>query len=247
MLFSATIPPEIRDWPARFCAIRRSCRCAHASHVADGIEESVYFVDRSNKPALLAHLVKPADVAGHRIHPHQARRGPPGAPAARQRDSLGGDPRQQEPERPPAGPGEFPPGKMPVLVATDVASRGIDMDGITHVVNYDLPHEPETYIHRIGRTARAGASGAAFSLCCPEEMPTLRAVEKLIRRAIPVKKTNTVVQSPKILHPTPAGRPKFESQARPFRHQPHPMELSSRHPGQSRRRHSHRRRLTAVV
>src|SRR5215208_1834757 len=82
----------------------------------------------------------------------------------------------------------FKANKTPVLVATDVASRGIDVDGITHVVNYDLTHEPETYVHRIGRTARAGASGAAVSFCDGEERENLKAIEKLIRRAIPVKK-----------------------------------------------------------
>ncbi len=75
----------------------------------------------------------------------------------------------------------------PVLVATDIASRGIDVDGISHVVNYDIPIDPETYVHRIGRTARAGASGIALSLCHPEEREQWRAIEKLIRQAIPVR------------------------------------------------------------
>jgi ATP-dependent RNA helicase RhlE len=74
-----------------------------------------------------------------------------------------------------------------VLVATDIASRGIDIDDVTHVVNYDLTHEPETYVHRIGRTARAGASGAALAFCDSEERENLRAIEKLIRRSIPVR------------------------------------------------------------
>jgi ATP-dependent RNA helicase RhlE len=75
--------------------------------------------------------------------------------------------------------------RIPVLVATDIASRGIDVDGITHVVNYDLTHEPETYVHRIGRTARAGASGSALSFCDAEEVSNLKAIERLIRRPIP--------------------------------------------------------------
>ena len=72
----------------------------------------------------------------------------------------------------------FRAGKVPVLVATDIASRGIDVDEITHVVNYDMPIEPESYVHRIGRTARAGASGIAVSFCSREELPLLRSVEK---------------------------------------------------------------------
>jgi ATP-dependent RNA helicase RhlE len=79
----------------------------------------------------------------------------------------------------------FANNKIPVLIATDIASRGIDVDGITHVVNYDLTHEPETYVHRIGRTGRAGATGAAVSFCDREEVSNLRAIERLIRRPIP--------------------------------------------------------------
>jgi ATP-dependent RNA helicase RhlE len=72
------------------------------------------------------------------------------------------------------------------LVATDIAARGIDVDNITHVINYDLPNEPETYVHRIGRTARAGSSGDAISFCSPEERVLLRDIERLIKKSIPV-------------------------------------------------------------
>ena len=81
----------------------------------------------------------------------------------------------------------FKNGKIRVLVATDIAARGLDVDDITHVINYDLPHEPETYVHRIGRTARAGASGDAVSFCCAEERDFLRDIERLIRKAVPVE------------------------------------------------------------
>ncbi len=80
----------------------------------------------------------------------------------------------------------FKKGKVKVLVATDIAARGIDVDGVTHVINYDLPNEPETYVHRIGRTARAGASGDAISFCSPDERALLRDIERLIKREIPV-------------------------------------------------------------
>jgi len=99
----------------------------------------------------------------------------------------------------------FRANKIPVLVATDIASRGIDVDGITHVVNYDITHEPETYIHRIGRTARAGASGAAVSLCDPEERGNLKAIEKMIRQTLKVKND----------HPTYP-----QQTARPVHHEP---------------------------
>jgi ATP-dependent RNA helicase RhlE len=73
-----------------------------------------------------------------------------------------------------------------VLVATDIAARGIDVDGVTHVINYELPNEPESYVHRIGRTARAGASGVALSFCDPEERGSLRAIERLTRTTVRV-------------------------------------------------------------
>jgi ATP-dependent RNA helicase RhlE len=79
----------------------------------------------------------------------------------------------------------FRDGSAPVLVATDIAARGIDVDGVTHVIQFDLPEVPETYVHRIGRTARAGASGEAVALCSHEDRDKLRAIEKLIRQTIP--------------------------------------------------------------
>ena len=80
----------------------------------------------------------------------------------------------------------FSGGKAQVLVATDVAARGIDIDNVTHVINYDLPGEPESYVHRIGRTARAGTSGTAISLCTPADRDSLKAIEKLTRRRMDV-------------------------------------------------------------
>ena len=97
-----------------------------------------------------------------------------------------GDPRQQVPGRAPAGAGELPPRHARVLVATDIAARGIDVEGVTHVINFELPNEPESYVHRIGRTARAGAEGAALSLCDATEYAFLRDIEALIRMPIAV-------------------------------------------------------------
>jgi ATP-dependent RNA helicase RhlE len=83
---------------------------------------------------------------------------------------------------------DFKSSRTDVLVATDVAARGIDVEGISHVLNFDLPHEPEMYIHRIGRTGRAGATGVAVSLCDDEEREHLRAIEQLTGRALPVER-----------------------------------------------------------
>jgi ATP-dependent RNA helicase RhlE len=82
--------------------------------------------------------------------------------------------------------GAFRNGETPVLVATDIAARGIDVDGVTHVINFDLPNVPESYVHRIGRTARAGKAGVAISFCDAEERAHLRGIEKLIRTRLPV-------------------------------------------------------------
>ena len=97
----------------------------------------------------------------------------------------------------------FRKGEVRVLVATDIAARGIDVDGISHVVNFDLPNVPETYVHRIGRTARAGAEGIAISLCDGEEVAFLRDIEKLIRMTIPVSDRRT---DQRRAEPSPAKR-----------------------------------------
>jgi ATP-dependent RNA helicase RhlE len=96
----------------------------------------------------------------------------------------------------------FRAGHVRVLVATDIAARGIDVDGISHVINYELPNEPESYVHRIGRTARAGASGVALSFCDPSEQASLRDIEKLTRQSITVIAGQSGTSSGR-----PSGRP----------------------------------------
>src|SRR5208283_1283701 len=100
----------------------------------------------------------------------------------------------------------FRSGHARVLVATDIAARGIDIDGITHVINFELPNEPESYVHRIGRTARAGATGVAISLCDSSEVAFLRDIEKLTRRKLTVVGANPAPQ---------ATRPVTKDQGRP--------------------------------
>jgi ATP-dependent RNA helicase RhlE len=99
--------------------------------------------------------------------------------------SADGHPRQQEPGRAHQGAGRLQDGDLQVLVATDIAARGIDIDQLPHVVNFELPNVPEDYVHRIGRTGRAGAQGEAISLVCVDEEIFLRDIEKLIKRSIP--------------------------------------------------------------
>jgi ATP-dependent RNA helicase RhlE len=189
LMFSATMPGEIRSLANTLLRNPATVQVAPVASTVDKVDQSVYFVERRNKPALLAHLVK--DLAMYRaivftrtkhgadrVVRHLHTRGI-------RAEAIHGNKSQNNRER---ALKNFKADRTPILVATDIASRGIDVDGISHVVNYDLTHEPETYVHRIGRTARAGASGTAVSFCDPaEEMPNLKAIEKLIRRAIPVK------------------------------------------------------------
>jgi ATP-dependent RNA helicase RhlE len=188
MLFSATMPQEIRELADTLLRNPAVVQVTPVSKTADGIDESVYFVEKSNKSQLLAHLVNALPMSRALVFTrtkHGADR------VVRNLHSRGikseaihGNKSQNARQR---ALENFRSNRIPVLVATDIASRGIDIDDVTHVVNYDLTHEPETYVHRIGRTARAGATGSAVSFCDREERPNLRAIERLIKRTIPVR------------------------------------------------------------
>ena len=115
---------------------------------------------------------------------------------------------------------DFRSNRPPVLVATDIAARGLDVDDVSHVFNFDLPHEPETYVHRIGRTGRAGATGIAVSFCDHEERSRLRAIERLIRLSIPVRTD----------HPT------YRAEGLPDRSPPIPGKVRPEHRGGQRKK-----------
>ena len=129
----------------------------------------------------------------------------------------------------------FKSGKYRTLVATDIASRGIDVTGIELVVNYDLPSNSDDYVHRIGRTARAGASGHAITFAMPGEFREIRAIERLIRQSLPVSKLPDLPALPPALPASPAGGPAFPMGARvqPSQHRPYPrrgdLRRGSRH------------------
>jgi len=190
LLFAATMPTEIRKLADSLLRNPVTIAVAPVSQVADRIDERVYFVTKATKPQLLAHLVK--DLPMHRAivftrTKHGADR------VVRKLSAFGidsaaihGNKSQNNRNR---ALHLFKTDKIGVLVATDIAARGIDIDSVSHVVNYDLTHEPETYVHRIGRTARAGASGHAVSFCDHDERDNLRAIEKLIKRKIEVTPT----------------------------------------------------------
>ncbi len=181
LLFSATMPAPIRHLADSLMHEPVKVHVAPETTTADNIEQSVYFVDKADKPEVLADLLKSLPVERGLVFTrtrHGAdrvvrnlRRGGTAA------EAIHGDKSQNARQR---ALKLFRDGRVAVLVATDVASRGLDIDGITHVINYDVTHEPESYVHRIGRTARAGAGGAALSLCDGEEVGHLRAIQRLI-------------------------------------------------------------------
>jgi ATP-dependent RNA helicase RhlE len=122
----------------------------------------------------------------------------------------------------------FKKGKARVLVATEIAARGIDVDNVTHVINFDLPNVPEQYVHRIGRTARAGAQGLAISFCAPDERAYLRDIEKLTKQQVPVMKHELSLPAPSADAHTPKPRPQGHKQIG-RKHAPRTHHSSSAH------------------
>ena len=188
LLFSATMPAEIRQLAGEILRQPVSIAVTPVSATADRIEQSVYHVEKAAKPGLLAHVIKTEGITRGLVFvrtKHGADR------VARKLAACGiaaqaihGNKSQGQRER---AIKAFKSQSPPVLVATDIAARGLDIDEVSHVVNYDLPNVPETYVHRIGRTARAGASGVAISFCDREERVFLRDIERLTRQKIEVR------------------------------------------------------------
>ncbi|MCD2422093.1 DEAD/DEAH box helicase [Niabella pedocola] len=189
ILFSATMPPGIQQLADTLLNQPVKIAITPPATTVDRIQQSLYYTERRNKPSLLLQLLKNeavqtalvfsrtkhgadkiaqnlagAGIKAAAIHGNKSQ-------AARQKALV-----------------NFKKGAIKVLVATDIAARGIDIDQMGYVINYELPNEPETYVHRIGRTGRAGAEGVAISFCDYEEKLYLRNIQKLIRKAIPAVK-----------------------------------------------------------
>jgi len=186
LLFSATMPPEIAKLAHSLLRNPVKISVTPVASAAPLIEQSVYMVMRKSKQALLEHML--ADTALERAlvftrTKHGADRvSKQLLRAGVSAQAIHGNKSQNQRERALAS---FRNGRARVLVATDVAARGLDVDGITHVFNFDLPNEPEAYVHRIGRTGRAGATGKAISFCDAEERGFLRAIERLTGQRLP--------------------------------------------------------------
>ena len=188
LLFSATMPQEIRRLADSILHKPVSIAVNPVASTVDRIEQSVYMVEKPRKPQLLAHLIKELPMYRTIVFTRTKHGADKVVRSLKtfgiESEAIHGNKTQNARKR---ALDRFATNKIPVLVATDIASRGIDIDGITHVVNFDLTHEPESYVHRIGRTGRAGASGAAISFCDREERGNLRGIEKLIKRVITIK------------------------------------------------------------
>ena len=186
LFFSATMPPEIASLAGEMLTNPARVSVTPPASTVERIDQRAIHVGRAGKPGLLAEVLSESGVERALIFTrtkHGADRVVRGLESAGiTADAIHGNKSQGQRERALAG---FKSGKVRTLVATDIAARGIDVDGISHVINYDLPNIPESYVHRIGRTARAGATGIAISFCSPDEVPFLRAIERAIRPQIP--------------------------------------------------------------
>ena len=209
LFFSATMPDEVTELVRAL--LRDPVRAAvdPVSSPVDAIAQSLYFVDKANKPKLLLDIIREQDVKNALVFTrtkHGANRVADflqknGVSAAAIHGNKSQTARQ-------AALGGFKDGSIRILVATDIAARGLDISGLSHAFNYDLPEVPETYVHRIGRTGRAGHEGTAIAFCCIDEMEYLRGIEKLIGRKIPVVDDHPYPMT--VMEPTPKdknGRP----------------------------------------
>ena len=187
MLFSATMPPEIAELVNSLLHDPVRVAVDPVSSPVEAIEQSVYFVDKNNKTKLLSHLIRELDVKNALVFTrtkHGANKvardlAKAGITAAAIHGNKSQTARQQ-------ALADFKAGKIQCLVATDIAARGLDIEELSHVFNYNLPEVPETYVHRIGRTGRAGREGVAVAFCDFGEKSLLKDIEKLMGRTIPV-------------------------------------------------------------
>ena len=202
MLFSATMPPEIAELVNSLLHDPVRVAVDPVSSPVEAIQQSVYFVDKNNKTKLLAYLIRELDVKNALVFTrtkHGANKvardlAKAGITAAAIHGNKSQTARQQ-------ALADFKAGKVRCLVATDIAARGLDIEELSHVFNYNLPEVPETYVHRIGRTGRAGREGAAVAFCDFGEKPLLRDIEKLMGRTVPAVEDHpypmVVLEAPK--------------------------------------------------
>ncbi|MDQ2647677.1 MAG: DEAD/DEAH box helicase, partial [Myxococcota bacterium] len=232
LLFSATMPPGVASLARAMLTDPAEVTVTPPATTAPLIEQSVVFVSKADRRALLERILTDSKVlraiiftatkrGANRLAEQLSRAGIDSA-------AIHGDKSQNARDR---ALNAFRSGEQRVLIATDVASRGIDVDGISHVINFDLPNTPECYVHRIGRTGRAGATGEAISFCDPSERSLLTQIERLIRQRLSVNqsvptaglaeaRTDVAPERPREQRPAHGQRPNGPSQGRPAHFQP---------------------------
>jgi ATP-dependent RNA helicase RhlE len=187
LFFSATMPPEIAKLANSILTDPIKVEVAPPATTAETIDQHMYFVDRTDKNKLLVHLME-GDAIREALIFTRTKHGANKVAKVLEQAGIGAEAihgNKSQTARQNALK-NFKEGKIRALVATDIAARGIDIDGLSHVINFDIPNIPETYVHRIGRTGRAGAEGRALSFCDHEEREYLRDITRLIKRDIPV-------------------------------------------------------------
>ena len=222
LFFSATMPAEVEKLAQSLLTDPVTVKVHPVSSTVDKIDQSLYMVDKANKKHLLAKLLREPGVENALVFTrtkHGADR------VVRELSRVNIEARaihgnKSQTARQQAL-SDFKTGKVRVMIATDIAARGIDIAGLSHVFNYDLPNEPESYVHRIGRTGRAGLDGTAISFCCIDEMKDLKQIEKLIGKTIPRLESEWPMQVmiETVKQPRPP-RPARETQAAPAKAEP---------------------------
>ena len=262
LFFSATMPKAIRELADKFLTDPSQVAVTPVASTVERVEQFVTFVNQAEKPALLTMMLRvgfgaaaPGKKGGSmervlifsrtkhgadRIVKQLAQTGIPA-------NAIHGNKSQPQRERALA---EFKDGKVKILIATDIAARGIDVSGVSHVVNFDLPNVPEQYVHRIGRTARAGAAGVAIAFCSEDERPYLKGIERLTKQpveTVPLPSGFTAeasrIKSERAASPVhvPEAREERPRGHRPTkRYRPQPARSQGASRGQGRRRSASR-------
>jgi ATP-dependent RNA helicase RhlE len=197
LFFSATMPNEIQQLANTILTNPEKVEVTPPSSTADTVQQELYYVEKNDKRSLLAHILKDKDIKTALVFTRTKH----GADKVVKdlvkigitAEAIHGNKSQNARQR---ALTNFKNRTTRVLIATDIAARGIDIDELTHVINYEIPNIPETYVHRIGRTGRAGASGIALSFCDQEEIEFLKDIHKLISKQIPVNEEHPYPMSP---------------------------------------------------
>jgi ATP-dependent RNA helicase RhlE len=249
LFFSATMPKEIQKLADSILHHPQKVSVTPVSSTVDAIHQSVYFVNKKNKKSLLAHLLKDDKIVSALVFTRTKHGADKVAKdlskSGVKAEALHGDKSQNQRQR---ALSNFKERKTRVLVATDIAARGIDIDELSHVINFELPNIPETYVHRIGRTGRAGLAGTAISFCDQEEKEFLKDIHKLTLKQIPVVDNHPFPLE--IEHPShaPAKHASAKTEHpkkhvhKSNAHQPAAHKTNSDHPSQRRNKNRWRRK-----